>query len=69
MKTNISNFFVLVVIFLLGWFLVFCFFDQKTETRFFFDFQIGEGKKTPTQERARKYPESHLGLFSNDLTL
>ena len=34
MKTKISNFFVLVVIFLLGWFLVFFFSVQKTETVF-----------------------------------
>ena len=35
MKTNTSNFFVLVVTFLLGWFLFFFFPVQKTETVLF----------------------------------
>ena len=62
MKTNISNnFFVLVVIFLLGWFMVFWFLFRKQKP--FFVCEI-----TPNQER-EKTPGVALGVLSNDLTL
>ena len=35
MKTEIKNFFVLVVTFLLGWFLVFCFLSENRKQIFF----------------------------------
>ena len=69
MKTEISNFFVLVIFFLLGLFLVFWFLFRKQKT-VFLKISNRSKKIPPTQERARKKrPESHLGLFSNGLTL
>ena len=69
MKTEISNFFVLVSIFC--W-VGFCFsvFCQKTENRKFFkNFKSDQKMLTNTRKSAKKHPESHLGLFSNDLTV
>ena len=68
MKTKISNFFVLVVIFLLGWFLVFFFLFRKQKP--FLKFQIGGEKNTNTRKSAKKTSGVallNLGLFSNDL--
>ena len=69
MKTEISNFFVLVVIFWLGWFLVFCFLSENRKQKFFQNFKSDQKMTTNTRKSAKKHPESHLGLFSNDLTL
>ena len=69
MKTEISNFFVLVVIFLLGWFLVFCFLFRKQKTENFLEFKSDQKMTTNTRKSTKKHPESHLGLFSVDLTL
>ena len=69
MKTNISNFFVLVVLFFVGLVSGFLFSVQKAEYRFFFEISNRRKKRTTnTRKSAKKHPESQLGLFSNDLT-
>ena len=69
MKTEISNFFVFVVIFLLGGFMVFCFLFRKQKPFFLKILNRREKITTNTRKSAKNHPESHLGLFSNDLTL
>ena len=67
MKTNISNFFVLVVLFFVGLVSGFLFSVQKTENRFFEKFKSDQKRTTNTRKSAKKHPESQLGLFSVDL--
>ena len=69
MKTEISNFFVLVVIFSFGWFLVFCFLSENRKQKISQNFKSDQKMTTNTRKSAKKHPESHLGLFSDGLTL
>ena len=68
MKTNNSNF-SCWWLFFVGLVSGFLFSVQKTENRFF---EISNRIKkitTSSRKSAKKHPESHLGLFSNDLAL
>ena len=63
MKTEISNFFVFVVIFLLGGFMVFCFLFRKQKPFFFENFK-SEGKNNHQHKKeCEKPPGVTLGAF------
>ena len=62
MKTNISNFFVLVVIFFVGLVSGFLFSVQKTEP-FFWKFQIGEKNYHLHKKEREKTSGVALGTF------
>ena len=64
MKTEISNFFVLVVLFLLGWFLVFCFLTENRKQKIFSKFQIGPKKNHQHKKEREKTSGVTLGTFS-----
>ena len=62
MKTEISKIFVLVVLFLLGWFLVFCFLSENRK-QIFQKIQIGPKKNHQHMKEREKNIRSHIWDF------